>query len=681
MSSSELVTSQHLTRKAIIYIRQSSPHQMFSNAESLRLQYALSQRARELGWRDDNIEVIDTDLGTTAATVEHREGFKELLAQVTLGQVGIILSYDVTRLSRNCSDWYPLLDLCGYKGCLIADHDGVYNPGCANGRLLLGLKGQISEMELHTIRARLTAGILNKAQRGELALSLPVGLVRDEQGVVSFDPNREVTDRIDLVFQTFVGLKSASKVVRTFNEQGLLIPRRDRFGELVWRKPSVAAILSMLKNPAYAGAFVYGRTRTNRTGPAPHQAQQKRLPIEEWKIRVNDKYPAYISWETYERIQAQLQDNYAEYDRNKTRGIPRPGAALLHGLVYCGECGHKMVVQYKGSTRYICNYLRQQDQVPVCQYIPADAVDEYVVQAFFEALSAVELDAYTQAVKVQQQADEAIERAHQQQLERLRYQAALAERQFNRVDPDNRLVAAELEQRWEKALRSQKLAEEANNQRQTRQPATLLPPELKTALMRIGQKLPQLWQTDVLSQVQKKSLLRCLIDKVVVHRVERDRLRTRIVWKGGDTTSVELPIPVGSLAELTNASELNARIVALSQQGLDDQTIAEQLSTEGFRSPMKLTLLPSTVKRIRLQHRIFQQRSQSHPRRIDGYLTVSQIATASNLSKHWLYDRIHNGTIAIARDQKTGLYLFPDEPDTLTQFQQLQAGIVHNLRF
>ncbi len=681
MSSSELVTTQHLTRKAIIYIRQSSPHQMFSNTESLQLQYALRQRALELGWAEHNITTIDRDLGTTAASAEHREGFKQLLAEVTLGEVGIILSYDVTRLSRNCSDWYPLLDLCGYKGCLIADRDSVYNPGSANGRLLLGLKGQISEMELHTIRARLTAGILNKAERGELALSLPVGLVRDELEVVHKDPNREVTDRIDLIFQTFLRLKSASKVVRKLNAENLLIPRRGRWGEIVWRKPSVAAILSLLKNPAYAGAFVYGRTRTIRTGPAPHQAHLKRLPIEEWKIRVNDKYPAYISWSTYEEIQAQLQDNYAEYDRNKTRGIPRPGAALLHGLVYCGECGHKMVVQYKGSTRYICNYLRQQYQVPVCQYIPADGVDRYVVQAFFDALSAVELDAYTKAVKTIQQTDETIEKAHQQQLERLRYQAALAERQFNQVDPDNRLVAAELERRWEKALRELKQAESSQAQRQTPDKVTLLEPELKTALMTMGQKLPQIWSSNVLTQVQRKALLRCLIDKVVVHRLQRDHVRIRIIWKGGDNTNLSMPIPVGSLAELTNGEELEARILTLARQGFNDDDVAAQLTAEGFRSPMRLTLLPSTVKRIRLEHRIFQQRSQSHPRQIDGYLTVPQLAKMLNFSKHWFYDRIHKGTIAIARDEKTRLYLFPDEPNTLTQLQRLQAGQIQHLRF
>lgn len=681
MNTSELVTLQHLKRKAIIYIRQSTPHQLLSNQESLRLQYALRQRANELGWSDDNIEVIDSDLGITAATAQQRPGFKELLAQVTLGFVGIILSYDVTRLSRNCSDWYPLLDLCGYKNCLIADRDGVYDPGSANGRLLLGLKGQISEVELHTIRSRLNAGILSKAERGELALTLPVGLVRDELGVVHKDPNREVIDRINLVFEMFGQRKSASKVLQMFNSEGLLLPRRNRFGDIVWRKPSVAAILSILKNPAYTGAFVYGRTRTLKSGLGSNQPQQKHLPMAEWKIRVNDVYPAYISWQTYERNQAQLMDNYAEYDRNKTRGIPRPGAALLHGLVYCGECGHKMVVQYKGATRYICNYLRQQYRVPVCQYIPADVIDGYVVNAFLSALSSVELDAYHKAVKTQQQSLEAVERAHSQQIERLQYQVALAERQFNRVDPDNRLVAAELEQRWENALRELKLAQGTNAQRQPSQTVDQLPKELKAAFITIGQKLPEIWHSGTLTQVQKKSLLRCLIDKVVVHRLVRDTVRTRIIWKGGDTTTVDLPIPVGSFSEMTNATELENHIIAMSTQGIDDQTIALTLTTQGYRSPMCQTLLPSTVKTLRLKHYIFQNRSQSHPRQISGYLTVPQIAKSLKLSPHWIYDRIHKGTIAISKDESTGLYLFPDVPDPLLQFQKLKDGIIHNLRF
>ena len=422
------------------------------------------------------------------------------------------------------------MDLCGYKGCLIADRDGVYDPGSANGRLLLGLKGQLSELELHTRRARLTAELLNKAERGDLALRLPVGLIRDPLGVVHKDPNREVQNRLELVVATFLQVRSASQVLRVFNAHGLSLPRQDRFGRLVWRQPTVPAILSMLKHPAYAGAFTYGRTRTVRTGPGPHQARQQLLPLEEWKIRVNDKYPAYICWETYERIRAMRADNYAEYDRNKTRGVPRPGKALLHGLVYCGDCGHKMVVQYKGGTHYLCHYLRQHYGVPICQYIPADPIDAAVVQAFLTALSPLELDAYSRVIQAERQTTQDLDQARRQQLERLRYQAALAERQFNQVDPDNRLVAAELERRWETALRELSQAEAAYDKTPHQvAPAPELPAELQAAFTAIGQKLPELWPTAVLSTTQKKALLRCLIDKVVIQRRRRDRIHTRLV--------------------------------------------------------------------------------------------------------------------------------------------------------
>jgi DNA invertase Pin-like site-specific DNA recombinase len=682
MITSELVTPSHLARKALIYIRQSSPHQVLSNQESLRLQYALKQRAMSLGWRSEDIEFIDADLGLTATSAQHREGFKELVSQVTLGQVGLILSIEVMRLSRNCSDWYPLLDLCGYKNCLIADRDGIYDPGSPNGRLLLGLKGQLSEMELHTICARMTAGLLNKAQRGELALQLPVGLVRDENGKVLKDPNLEVQERIDLVFDAFLQLKSAYKLLRFFNEHDLLLPRRDRFGDLVWKKPNISAILSILKNPAYAGAFVYGRTRTT-CDPSSGKTIQKCLPMEQWRICVKDKYPAYISWETFEKIQDMLRDNYAEYNRNKSRGIPRPGAALLHGIVYCGECGHKMVVQYKSSPRYICNYLRQQYGVPVCQNIRADAVDACVVEAFFQALSPVELDVYARAVAAQRETNEQIDRAHQQQLERLRYEAALTERRFNRVDPDNRLIAAELENRWEAALSALKQAEEAYVQQQQQPAAPLaLTEDLKAAFTAIGQKLPQVWDQQLLTRQNKKALLRCLIDKVVIHRPTRDCVQARIVWKGGDTTTLQIPIPVGSFAELSTADEMEKIILDLSNAGQSDEEIVEHLTALGHRSPMQPSgVLPSTVKIIRLKHGIFHKRGQSHPRRIDGYLTVPQIAQRLDIPRHWVYDRIHNGCIQIAKDPETELYLFPDEAATLEMFKALREGKLYNLRF
>jgi hypothetical protein len=503
--------------------------------------------------------------------------------------------------------------------------------------LLLGLKGQLSELELHTIKARLTAGLLNKAQRGELALSLPIGLVRNVIGKVHKDPNREVADRLDLILTTFLRVRSASKVVQFLNTHDLCLPRRDRFGDVVWKKPTVAAILPILKNPAYAGAFVYGKTRSVRKDPTSAQTQEIRLPMEQWKMRINDISPASITWEIFEQIQGILVDNYAASDRNKSRGIPRDGAALLHGIVYCGACGHKMVVQYKGGTRYLWNALRQQYQVPVCQYIHADPVDEKVVAAFFQALSPVELDVYTAAVATQQATAQQVNHAHQQHVERLRYEATLAHRQFNRVDPDNRLVAAELEKRWEGALAELKEAEETEATRTVSPPALLaLSSELQVAFRAIGLHLPTIWQQGRVSQQHKKALLRALIDKVVVHRLSRDRMQARIVCKGGETTTFVIPVPIGTFKDLAGAETMERVILERSTAGILDEAIAQELTDLGYRSPMGLVVLPRTVRGIRLKHGIFQTRSQSHPRRIEGALTISQIAAAIDIDPHWI---------------------------------------------
>ena len=293
-----------------------------------------------------------------------------MAAQVALGEIGVIVAYEATRLARNCTHWYQLLDLCGHAGCLIADRDGVYDPGSVNGRLLLGLKGAISELELHTLRGRLIAGILSKAERGELALTLPAGLVRRDDGGVEQHPDREIRDRILLIFDTLLEKKSLARLLRYFCDNDLSVPRRDRHGDILWKRPTIANLGSIVKNPAYAGTFVYGRTRSRRdqnTG----KNQQRHLPPDQWRIVIRDRYPAYISWEIYERIQQMLRDNHAEYNRNKTRGVPRDGQALLHGIVYCGECGHKLCVQYKGGTQYLCNHLRQQHGEPVCQLLRA----------------------------------------------------------------------------------------------------------------------------------------------------------------------------------------------------------------------------------------------------------------------------------------------------------------------
>jgi DNA invertase Pin-like site-specific DNA recombinase len=593
-----------------------------------------------------------------------------------LGQVGIILSIEVQRLSRNCSDWYPLLDLCAYKDCLIADSDGIYDPASPNGRLLLGLKGQLSELELHTIRTRMTAGLLAKAQRGELALSLPVGLVRTSAQQVVKDPHRDVQDRLALVFSTFLDKQSASKVLRYFNEHDLLLPRRDRFGEIVWKPASVAAILDMLRNPAYAGAFVYGRSRTSHD--AGGKAHVQRLSRQEWKFCVRDRYEAYIDWDTFEKIQRCLDANYAAYDRNAARGVPRPGHALLHGLVYCAKCGHKMLVQYKGGTRYLCNALRQQFGVPVCQNLPADPIDAAVVDAFFQALAPVELDAYAHALDTHNQANQRLEHAQRQQLERLRYEADLAQHQYQRVDPANRLVAAELERRWELALQALQAAQPHPD---PAPPAAgpALPDDWREAFCAIGAKLPLVWSK--LSQEHKKAFLRCLIDKVVVQRPTPDCIQARIVWRGGASTDLAIPVAVGTFSQLPSAQSMERIIIDLFHQGKSDTHIAQTLTELGFRSPMHPNaVLISTVRTIRLKHGLLQVHHQSHPRHVPGYLTLSELAASLDIPPHWIYDRIHNKTIQMAKHPTIDLYLFPDDLHTLDLVKRLKQGKLKKIR-
>jgi DNA invertase Pin-like site-specific DNA recombinase len=681
--SSDLVTPGHLRRKAMVYIRQSSPHQVLTNQESLRLQYALRQRARELGWCDADIEVIDSDLGQSGAGAEHRRGFKDLLARVTLGEVGLILSVDVTRLTRNCSDWYPLLDLCGYRECLIADREGVYDPGTQNGRLLLGLKGTISEMELHTLRARLTAGLLNKAQRGELALTLPIGLDRDPLGTVIKNPDQEVQARIALVFRTFLEKRSTGKVMRSFVAQGLALPRRDRHGDVVWRPPTGHAIRAILTNPAYAGAFVYGRTQTRRSPLPGARPTTKPRPRAAWRIIMKDVYPAYIDWKTFETIEAVLRDNHAEYLRHQTRGIPRQGSALLHGIVWCGACGHKITVQYKGRTRYICNQLQRACGSPKCQNIRADPVDAAVSAAFLEAVAPAELEAWERAQAARHRADEALRQAAMQQVERLRYQAALAERQFNRVDPDNRLVAAELERRWEASLRELRDAERALAER-TGEPDVPAPPkpELRAAFTAIVGRLADLWRDPRLDHAHRKALLRCLVDRVVLERVASDRVAARIIWRGGEDTMLTVDMSARALRDLSGIGAMEARVAELARTTLPDAEIAGVLTREGSRSPLRDRVLTSTVSKLRLRAGILrwpEGRTRRHV--VPGWLTVPQLAERLEVDVAWIHHRIRNGTIAVPRDRATRMYLFPDATETVTAFQALKAGNLRHLDF
>ncbi len=679
---SELVRPTHLARKAVVYVRQSTPHQVVSNQESLRLQYALRERARELGWHEADIDVIDADLGLSGASASARGGFKELVGRVGLSEVGLILSIDVTRLARNCSDWYPLLDICGLRGCLIADREGVYDPGSANGRLLLGLKGTISELELHTIRSRLTAGLLAKAERGELEVSLPIGLVRDPSGVVVKDPDMAVQDRLMLVFDMFMQFRTAAKVMRVLNERSLDLPRRDRHGDLRWTGATVSSVLSVLKNPAYAGAFVYGRTRIREAAREGAQKMKAPRPMGEWRIVVKDRYPAYIDWPTYEKIRAVIRDNRAEYMRIKTRGAPRDGDLLLHGIVWCGRCGHKMFVRYKGGGEYVCNHLHTNEGLPTCQHVRAACVDEAVAAAFLTALAPAELDALSKARRAQVQVDTALRTSAEREVERKQYAAALAERQFNRVDPDNRLVAAELERRWEAALIELRDAEEAVSRQASPGPVVAqlgIGKALYGKVVSLAGRLPQIWIDPATSDVHRKALLRCLIDKVVLDRGDHDITVVRIVWRGGAVTSLDVKMRVNSVAKLTRGAEMRDRAIALARDGMYDDEIAAVLTQEGHRSPTcRDKVLPITVQRIRRAAEIEVGQRDVRWHHEVGSLSAPELAAKLRIPVNWLYVQIRKKRLLVDR-QPNGAYLFNDVADVLESIRNLRNHVINSI--
>jgi DNA invertase Pin-like site-specific DNA recombinase len=682
---SDLITPAHLSRRALIYIRQSTPHQVLSNGESLRLQYALRQRAVEFGWHEADIEVIDQDLGESGATAANRSGFKELLARVSLGEVGIVLSYEVTRLTRNCSDWYPLLDLCGYRHCLIADRDGVYDPSTGNGRLLLGLKGTISEVEMHTLRGRLTAGLMAKAGRGDLALPLPVGLERDPTGVVVITPDREVEDRIRLVFSTFLERRSAQAVLRVLLARQLALPRREGpQGGLCWRAPTKNAICRILRQPAYAGAFVYGRTAAVRP-PDGGRAKVSTRPRAEWRVIVRDRFPAYISWETHEAIVATLHDNYADYRRKGTRGVPRDGAALLHGLVHCGICGRKMTVQYHNRARYICRSLEHDRGLPSCQAVLAAPVDALVAAAFLEAVAPAEMDAFERAEATRRENEAALRRAAAQQVERLRYRALLAERQFDKVDPDNRLVAGELERRWEAALCELRTAEAALAAQERAGPepqtaggsASAETATLQRQLLELQQSLPPLWADPGLAPAQRKALMRCLIEKVVLERSAADRVNVRVVWCGGDWSDLVADTGGHALRELSGIAEIERCVGAMARSGVSDADIAATLNERGYRLDHGRPVLVNTVRKLRLAQGI-RYRPELH-RQVEGALTLPQLARAVGVSEAWIHHRIRTGRISVTRGPKYQLHLFPDDPATIDALRQLVRGELQHI--
>jgi hypothetical protein len=469
--------------------------------------------------------------------------------------------------------------------------------------------------------------------------------------------------------------------MRVLNDRGLELPRRDRHGDLRWARATVSAVAAILKNPAYTGAFVYGRTRVRtvaREGASPTKAAR---PMEEWRIVVKDRYPSYIDWPTYERIRAVIKDNRAEYMRTKTRGAPRDGDLLLHGIAWCARCGHKMFVRYKGGGEYVCNHLRSHAGLPACQHIRATRIDAAVADAFLTALAPAELDALSRARRTQQQMDTALRASAERQIERKRYAAALAERQFNRVDPDNRLVAAELERRWEAALSEVRAAEEALGQQASPQAVTqmALGSALHGKVVSLAGRLAPIWADKATTDAQRKGLLRCLVNKVVLDRGEHDVALVRIVWRGGAVTELEVKLKVNSVARLTRGMEMRARVLDLVNNGTPDSEIASVLTSEGHRSPnCENKVLPITVQQIRRGAGIKVKEPRSRWFHDSTLLSAPELAARLSIPVNWLYVQIRQKRLLIDR-QPTGAYLFRDTPFVLNAVRSLRNHTINHL--
>lgn len=580
------VTANHLVRKAYLYIRQSTLRQVADNQESTRRQYALRDRAIALGWAQEQIDVIDCDLGLSGATTDQRQGFKKLVAEVGMGHAGIVLGLEVSRLARNCTDWHRLLEICALTDTLILDEDGLYDPTQYNDRLLLGLKGTLSEAELHMLRARMRGGLLAKARRGELRIGLPVGLVYDEQGKVVLHPDMQVRCTLELFFRTFHRTGTACATVKHFTEERTPFPAPAKTGartaEVVWGRLSLQRAVSILHNPRYAGAFAFGRHRA-RKQPDGH-CQVRRVPQDQWHCLLLDVHPGYISWEQYERNRQRLQDSARAYGSERRHGPPREGPALLQGLAVCGRCGARMSVRYhrRGGQlvpSYGCLEQNRGYQRSPCQVIPGGEVDATVGRLLIQTMSPMALD-ITLAVQAELETRLVeTDRLRQQQVERAEHEAEHARCRYMQVDPTNRLVAGSLEADWNEKLRAleqvrdrverQRSADRANFNEAT-----------KRRIRELASDFPRVWSDPATPHRERKRMVALLLEDVTLNKQD-EQITICVRFRGGATASLSIPIPLNAWRRRQTHPKALARAAQLLERHTDSQ-VAAKLNEEGF---------------------------------------------------------------------------------------------------
>jgi DNA invertase Pin-like site-specific DNA recombinase len=586
---SSKVQARHLDRSAVVYVRQSSAKQVSENRESTEMQYRLSERAEALGWPASRVLVIDDDLGQSGQSICGRPGFQRLLAEVGLDHVGIVLGLEMSRLARSCRDWHQLLELCALFGTLLADADGVYDPSDYNDRLLLGLKGTMSEAELHVLRGRLEAGQRNKARRGELFSHASIGYVRSRTKGLELEPDEQARAVVHLIFDKFRELGSAAAVLRYLKAHRILVGVRPHRGperdQLVWRRPNCATLVGMLHHPLYTGAYVYGRRMTDPRKQIPGRRGSGRAwaPAEEWEVLRRDELPAYITWEQYEANQQRLRDNSKKYGR----GTPHGGGSLLSGIVRCGRCGKCMSVSYtnRSKARFTCDAARNHWGEPQCQALTAHPVETLVAGQVLLALEPAALDLSLAAVDNIEAERQRLQQHHQQDVERATYEADRSWRQYTQVEPEHRLVVRDLERRWEAALATKRAAEEALDQFRRTQPTRLSDGE-RARIRDLASNVPALWRAQTTQQSERQEIVRQLIECVEVTVVDgTERVDVTLLWAGGYQSRHEIRRTVSSYRRLAEGQRVLQRVSELKQQGLPHAEVARWLNAESFRAP------------------------------------------------------------------------------------------------
>jgi DNA invertase Pin-like site-specific DNA recombinase len=644
------IEPRHLRLRAIVYVRQSTPRQVQHNQESTRRQYQLAERARQMGWPAPQVEVIDEDLGLSGASSHARTGFQRLVAAISLGEVGLVLVTEVSRLSRRNSDWHRVIELCAVFRTLIADEDGIYCPQDPNDRLLLGVKGTLFAAELHILRARMRGNLLAKARRGELALRLPVGYRRLGDGTVVLDPDEAVRAALARIFERFAVLRNARAVQRDLAEHGIKMPRLIQHGaecgRIVWVRPTYQMIQQVLTSPAYAGVFVYGRRKQEVTPGDPPTVTDRRRPVEEWDVVVPGVYPAYLSYEQYLLNRRCLRDNLYNFAA-KGRGAPREGRALLQGLVVCGRCGRRMSVSHDSDyLHYQCRRAQMDYGSPLCQAFSVKHLDDAVGELFLQAVKPAAIETTLAALAELERERQALDRHWQLRLERARYEVQRAERQYDAIEPENRLVARTLETRWNTALQAlEQLEQEYAAARRTE----LLPLNEadRHAVCQLAGDLPALWYANTTTNVDRKRMLRLVISEVVllVHAGER-RAEITIAWSGGMTTQHTVRCPPLGWHNRTETAIIE-RLRDLAQAHPDHQ-IAARLNAEGLLSRTGKSWTSARVGSMRKQYGIATAcplRARSEGPRGDGLVPVRAAAQRLGVSASLVHVWVQHGVL------------------------------------